>query len=397
MLIRSQFQDQKKLLILSFTYGMMAEWFPKSEGMNYELTEGMFPLQKHKKDFTLLGNLSNQNVFHPHRSCSTFLTSANTKRTPGIEFKNDISCDQLLAAKIGSKNRFSSLPVNATNNEGGWGPGLSLSWGPNGRPIQGINGPLRLYHLMFGGGNVTLEQRKLMLKEKKSLLDTVLTDAKSLKNKITKSDKEKIDSYFQSIRDIELSLQKQNQWINVPYPKTSMPEPAAKLSGVEEVETMFDLFSLAFQNDLTRIITYRINCGDILKAIKAPLTGTHGVSHYRGKETATKAALMRDKALCSLLSSLFDKFKQAKDLGGKSLFDNSLIVFGNEIRTGHTTSDVPLILAGNGGGGISHKGHVLYKSRQTPLSNLWVSVLNHMGLPVEKFSDSDGRIDEVFS
>lgn len=385
----------KRVLFLSFSYGMMEEWFPKETGKNYKFTEGMKPLLKHRNDFTLLGNLSNKNVFHPHRACTTFLTGANTRSTPGIEFKNSISCDQLIAGKIGDETRFSSLPLNS-KNDGGWGPGASLSWGEGGRQIQGINGPLRLYHRIFGGGSVTLDQRKALLAERKSLLDTVLLDAKSLNKKITKSDKEKVEGYFQSIRDIELMLQKEKQWVGKPLPKTKLPEPSNSLNGVEETEVMFDLIQAAFQADLTRVATYRINCGDILKAIKAKVTGIHPVSHYRGKESATESAKARDIALCELLSSLIDKFKKAKDVDGKSLFDNTLIVFGNEIRTGHVTSDVPLIVAGNGGGGIRHQGHIMYESRKTPLSNLWVSVMNHMGLPVDKFSDSDGRTQEIF-
>ena len=384
----------KRVLFISFAYGMMREWYPKDSGKNYTFTEGMMPLKKHRNDFSLLGNLSNMNVFHPHRACSTFLTGANTRATPGVEFKNSVSCDYLISEKVGVETRFSSLPLNAKNN-GNWGPGLSLSWGHGGRQIQGINGPLRLYQRMFGGGDFTLEQRTALLAERKSILDTVLVDAKSLNNKITKSDKEKVQSYFESVRDIEKMLYKEEQWLNKPLPTTKLPVPNDGLNGVEETETMFDLIQAAFQADLTRVATYRINAGDISKAIKAKVTGIHAVSHY-GSRTRD-SALARDKALCALLSSLLDKFKKAKDIDGKSLFDNTLIVFGNEIRTGHVTSDVPLIVAGNGGGGIRHQGHVLYESQKTPLSNLWVSILNHMGLPVDKFSDSDGRIEEIFS
>ncbi|MCM8533011.1 MAG: DUF1552 domain-containing protein [Lentisphaeraceae bacterium] len=387
----------KRLVFLSFTYGMMPDFYPTTSGLNYKLTDGMKALAKHKKDFTMLGNLSNKRAFHPHRSCTTFLTGADTRSTPGVEFKNSMSCDQLLASKIGAQTRFSSLPLNSKKACSGWGPGLSMSWGEGGRPIQGINGPTQLYHKLFGGGAVTLDQRKMMLKEKKSLLDTVLVDAKSLNKKITKTDRVKVDSYFQSIRDLELGLHKANQWIDKPLPKTKLEEPDSQLYGEPEVMAMFDLINAAFQTDSSRIVTYRINCGELMKSMGLKLTGVHPVSHYRGNKVATVSAIARDKKLCELLSVFYDKMKATKDVDGSSLFDNSLIVFGNGIRTGHTTNDIPLIFGGYGGGGIKHNGHKLYESKTTPLSNLWVSLLNQMGMPVDKFSDSDGRLEEVFA
>ena len=386
----------KRIIFVSFTYGMMSDYFPTTSGIDYKLTEGMKPLARHKKDFTMMGNLTNKNVFHPHRSCTTFLTGADTRSTPGVEFSNDISCDQIMAKQIGQKTRFSTLPLNARSHEGGWGPGLSMSWGDAGRPIQGINGPTRLYHKMFGGGDVTLEQRKNLLAEKRSLLDTVLSDAKSLNRKITKSDKERVESYFESIRDIERTISKEKQWINKPLPKATLPEPSFQLKGVDEITTMFDLMAAACQSDLTRIMTYRIHCGELLKSVGAKVTGVHPVSHYRGNKSATESARLRDLKLTEMLAVLYDKFKAAKDVDGKSLFDNSIIVFGNEIRHGHTTSDIPLIIGGYGGGGMKHKGHILYESKKTRLCNLWVSFMNHMGVNVKKFSDSDGRIDDLF-
>ena len=385
----------KRVLFFSFAYGMMEDWFPKETGFDYTLPKPLSPLAKHKKDFSIISNLSNLNASDAHWSCTTFLTGANVRSTPGVGFKNSVSCDQVMAKELGKDTRFESLAINSHKNDGGWGPGLSLSWSDSGAPVQGINDPVYLYNKMFGGGKETIADKKAMLAQKRSMLDSFLIDAKSLKRKISKHDQQKMDSYFQSIRDIEKSLAKDLEWVNKPLPKTDLSRPDKGLSGVKEAKVLFDLMAAAFEADQTRVITYRLNISELMASVGYKC-GSHRISHYKGRELETEAAKKRDVLLSDLLSGLYDRFKSVKEKDGSSLFDNSTIVFGTGIRTGHTTRDYPIIIGGHGGGTLKQGQHLCYESKKSRLSNLWLGLMQNVGVEQDTFSDSDGVNTDLF-
>ena len=218
---------QKKMVFLGMGFGFTESLYPKKYGKNYELTKSMSPLARHKNDLTLISNLWHKYSRDPHGGCTSYLTGANVDGTPGKRFANTISCDQVAAKYLGKDTRYSSLQVTAkdTNAFSGYGKGLSLSWDINGKPISGVTEPFRLYDKLFGGGDMTHEQKLAILKQRKSILDAFVANLKSLRKKSSKIDQDKLDEYTQSIREIEQSIAKEKMWSNKPKPKVGYAQP----------------------------------------------------------------------------------------------------------------------------------------------------------------------------
>ena len=388
----------KRLVFLGFGFGVTEEtWFPTEAGAKYKMPKGLKPLEKYRKDFSVLSHLSNK--FYPgsvHSGTTTFLTSANIYRDPTTQFKNSISCDQVAAEYVGRTTRFKSLQLS-TKGEGGLGPGLSLAWDAKGTPIAGEMDPIDVFNKLFGDGGLSLEQRRKQILEEKSILDSVYEDIRSIHKVVSKNDKNKINEYLSSIRAMELDLKRAYIWAGKPKAKTILKAPEPKLRGINAIRSMYDLIVAALQTDSTRVISYRQPLGAILQDLEIKNMPTHSMSHYKGFDERMKASQARDKAQSELLAYLIGKMKSTKDTYGRSLLDQSLIAYGGGIRCVHDQMNTPLILAGHGGGGIKQGKHYIYKSRETPLANLWLSMIQHAGAPVKQFGDCDGRLSDLFS
>ena len=207
----------KRMVFLGFGWGVTKEtWFPdiKQTGADYDLPEGLQPLARHKQDFTVIQNLGNQFANDAHWGSTFWLTGANRYAEPGQSFHNSISADQVAAEALGQDTRFASLQLGCEKaEESGHGPGLSLAWNRQGKPVAGLNNPLSAYHRLFSDDSTPLAQRQAMLKQKRSVLDTVLDDARSVARGLNKSDTDKLGEYLQSIRDIETRISKEEQWL----------------------------------------------------------------------------------------------------------------------------------------------------------------------------------------
>ena len=397
---KSVSKSPRRLVFLGFPFGVTEEtWFPSESevGSKYKMPLGLKPLEKHRKDFSILSHLSNK--FYPgsvHSGTTTYLTSANIYRDPTTQFKNSISCDQVAAEYLGRTTRFKSLQLS-TKGEGGLGPGLSLSWDAKGTPIAGEMDPIDVFNKLFGDGGLSLEERRKQILEEKSILDSVYEDIRSIHKVVSKNDREKINEYLSSIRAMELDLKRAYIWAGKPKPKTTLKAPEHKLRGINSVRSMYDLIVAALQTDSTRVITYRQPLGSILKDLGHDNIPTHSMSHYKGFDSRRAASEARDKAQSELLAYLIGKMKATKDVYGRSLLDQSLIAYGGGIRCVHDQMNTPMILAGHGGGGLKTGRHYVYKSRETPLANLWLSMIQHAGAPVESFGDCDGRLTNIFS
>ncbi|WDE95643.1 DUF1552 domain-containing protein [Lentisphaera profundi] len=395
---RSAGKVPKRLVFLGFPYGVTEEtWFPKEMGAHYKMPAGLKPLEKYRKDFSVLSNLSNK--YFPgsvHSGTTTWLTSANVYRDPTTQFKNSISCDQVAAEYSGRSTRFKSLELS-TKGEGGLGPGLSLAWDAKGTPLAGERDPIEVFEKLFGNGGLSLLERRKQILEEKSILDSVYEDIRSINKKISKNDREKINEYLTSIRSMELDLKRAYVWAGKEKPKVNLQKPEAQLTGIAGIRSMYDLMVAAMQTDSTRVISYRQPLGAILNDLDIKNMPTHSMSHYKGFDARREASEARDKAQSELLAYLLGKMKSTKDVYGRSLLDHSLLAYGGGIRCVHDQMNTPLILAGRGGGGVKTGQHFAFKSRETPLANLWLSMLNHTAVPVESFGDSSGRLGEVFT
>ena len=232
-----------------------------------------------------------------------------------------------------------------------------------------------------------------MLAQKRSVLDAVLTDADDLQRSLNKTDTAKLDEYFQSIRDIETRLGKDEQWLNVLKPKAALTEPKQGLAGRDEVALMYDIIVAALQTDSTRVISYRQPVGTLLQSL-AIKVAPHDMSHYSPGERM-EASQKRDIAQSELLARLIDKLKSTKEPDGTSLFDHTVLAYGSNIRTIHYLDNCPTILAG-GGAGLKRGQHISLP-KNTPLSNAWLTLLHGLGIKNERHGDSTGIIKELIA
>jgi hypothetical protein len=224
------------------------------------------------------------------------------------------------------------------------------------------------------------------------VLDAVRVDAKRLQRGLTKTDVDKLEEYYESIRDIETRLGKEERWLDVPKPKSDVTEPDPGLTGREEIRIMYDLLVAALRTDVTRVVTYRQPVGTLLRSLGLSIT-PHNMSHYSPGERM-EASQQRDETQSELLAGLFDKLKRVKEPDGSSLFDHTCLVYGSNIRTIHYLDNCPTIVAG-GGAGIQHGRHVVLPGKSTPLCNLWVTLLRGLGLSVDSHGDSTGTLAEL--
>jgi hypothetical protein len=391
----------KRLAFLGFGYGVTNEtWYPNpaKSGADYELSTGLEPLARHQKDITVVQGLWNKYNNEGHWGSTMWLTGANRYAEPGQSFHNSISADQVAAEVLGKGTRFASIQLNGAEGDmgvSGHGPGLSMSWDVRGKPIAGLNGPLAAYHRLFTPDKTPLEQQRAMLAQKRSVLDTVLDNARAMQRGLSTRDTAKLEEYFQGIRDIETRLSKDEQWIGVPVPKAPLSESEPGLAGYEEIKLVYDIMIAAMQTDSTRVLTNRQPVQTLLTSLGVKVF-PHDMSHYvttLGEKL--DASQRRDIAQSELFAGFIDKLKAAKEADGSSLFDHVALAYGSNIRTGHELNNCPTILTG-GGAGI-RLGRNVVAPKDTPLCNAWLSMLHGIGVNVERHGDSTGVLKEIIA
>lgn len=389
----------KRMIFLGFGWGVTREdWFPDraTTGTQYELPAGLQPLARHRDDITVIQNLNNQFSSEAHWGSTFYLTGANRYAEPGKSFHNSVSADQVAAEALGQDTRFTSIQLGCKNaNNSGHGPGLSLAWSRQGKPIAGLDTPVAAYHKLFSDDQTPLAQRQAMLGKQRSILDTVLEDAKSVGKGLGRQDSDKLGEYLQSIRDIETRLSKEEQWLDVPkrHPEEKIDPPTGDVAGYEEVKLMYDLMVAAMQVDATRIFTYRQPVESLIKSLGATISG-HNMSHYTSGERK-EVSQLRDQKQSELLAHLIDRLKGSTEPDGSRLFDHVSLSYGSNINSIHYLTNCPTIISG-GGAGVSHGRH-LVADEGTPLCNLWLSLLRGTGLNVDSHGDSTGILPELFA
>ncbi len=383
----------KRSVFLGTGFGVTKEtWYPdvNQTGADYELSEGLAPLARHQADFTVVQGCSNQFSNEAHWGSTFWLTGANRYSVPGQSMANSISADQVVAQHLGQDTRFGSLQLNAAELQG-HGPGLSLAWDQRGKPVAGQDDPLQIFHKLFSADDLPLEQRQAAIAENRSVLDAVLSEAKRVQQGLSKTDTDKLDEYFQGIRDIETRLNKDEDWLDVPKEKAPLEQPEPGLKGKAEIEIMYQLIIAALQTDSTRALTYRLPNQSILQSLNFGVSA-HNVSHYSPGERMV-ASQAKDKLHAELLAGLIDQLKATKEADGSSLFDHTALAFGSNISSIHYLTNCPTVLTG--GGANLKLGQHLVLPEDTPLCNVWLTMLNGMGIDVERHGDSSGIVKEL--
>ena len=380
----------KRLLFLGFGWGVTNEtWFPdpKQVGRDYVLPPGLAPLARHRDRFSIIQGLFNRHLVDPHWGSTFWLTGANRYGKPGSSFSNTISADQVAARQFGVHTRFASLQLDTEKADAsGHGAGLSLSWDADGKPLAGLPTPVLAFHKLFSADGMSLEERQGLIADGRSVLDALTEDAARVRRGVSAADSRKLEEYFESIRDIEGRLAREEQWLGVPKPRPELSEPKPGLAGIDEINLMYDLAVAAFRTDSTRVIGYRQPVVSLMQSMKSPVA-VHDMSHYRAGPTR-EASEARDLKQSDLLAGLLDRLVAAKEADGSTLLDNTTVVYGSNIRSIHYVDNCPTLIAG-GGARVKLGENCVYPDK-TPLCNLWLTLLRGSGIDVDRHGDSSG-------
>jgi hypothetical protein len=384
----------------------MADWTPATEGTGFELTPILEPLAPVKDDILVLTGLTADGA-RAHgdgggdhaRALASFLTGAHPVKTDGTDIRNGISVDQVAASRIGDQTRLASLEIGceagamAGNCDSGYSCVYSstMSWRSATQPLPKEVNPKLVFERLFGAGAGADRAKRDKLRQ--SILDFVREDTRDLTGKLGKNDQRKLDEYFSSIRDIEQRIVRAASMPEVKAP--DFPAPAGVPAEYQEhVRLMCDLMVLAFQTDLTRVCSFVLVNEGSNKAypfIGVP-EGHHDLSHH-GND-AKKKEKIRDinKFHVSQLSYLLQKLKATPE-GDGTLLDHCMVAYGSANSDGnaHNHDDLPVLLAGKAGGTIQTGRHLLYP-KETPISNLWLSMLERMDVRVPFLGDSTGAL-----
>ena len=392
----------KRLLWMAMGHGHMEKHFYPTESgrlSDIALPPGWGPMKKNLNQVTMVSNFTNAENKQPHEGTEAVLTCVNVVGFPGKARHNSISCDQVAAAHLGQETRYQSLQLNCENGDSGNGHGgVAMSYREDGSPLPGFASPLEVYFKVFGG-NVNREEMLHTLKQRRSIFDILEFEGSSTKRLLTHDDREKLEDYTTSIRDIELALIREEEWIDIPYPKATQKRPPEGMQGEPEIKAMFKMILAAWQTDATRVVTYRMPDAGLLQSMGISST-PHTLSHYGSNVSLHELNLKRTAKWMQLYSGFIDQLRSAKDPldpNGGTLFDNSLVYNGGGLRTAHRTTNVPCLLTGGGFKGLTHGQHRVASKENTPLANLWTTMLQDAGAPVELFADANATATSIWS
>ena len=392
----------KRLLWMAMGHGHMEKHFYPTESgrlSDIALPPGWGPMKKNLNQVTMVSNFTNAENKQPHEGTEAVLTCANIVGFPGKARHNSISCDQVAAAHLGQETRYQSLQLNCENGDSGNGHGgVAMSYREDGSPLPGFASPLEVYFKVFGG-NVSREEMLHTLKQRRSIFDILEFEGSSTKRLLTHDDREKLEDYTTSIRDIEISLSREEEWIDIPYPKATQKRPPEGMQGEPEIKAMFKMILAAWQTDATRVVTYRMPDAGLLQSMGISST-PHTLSHYGSNVSLHELNLKRTTKWMQLYSGFIDQLRSAKDPldpNGGTLFDNSLVYNGGGLRTAHRNTNVPCLLTGGGFKGLTHGQHRVASKENTPLANLWTTMLQDAGAAIERFADANATANSIWS
>jgi hypothetical protein len=398
---------------MAFVYipnGVILEnWVPQGTGANYQLSPTLMPFKNVKDDILVVTGLkhdkakANGDGAGDHaRANATFLTGVQARKTAGADIRAGVSVDQIAASKIGRLTRFPSLELScdkarqAGNCDSGYSCAyqFNLSWKTETMPMAPENDPRLVFERLFGGGSANENAKSVALRKEynKSILDFVMDDAKRLQGQLGVNDKRKLDEYLAGVRELELQIEASEKFNakELDYKKpTGIPKDKSA-----HFRLMYDLMVLAFRTDTTRISTFLMahdGSNSPFPEIGIP-DGHHNLSHHQNDKTMVDKLKKIDYFHMQNYAYFLEKMKATKEPDGTSLLDNSMIVLGSGIADGnrHSHHDLPVIIAGKGGGTIKTGRHLKLPD-QVPMTNLYLSMLDRMGVNIPRLGDSTGR------
>jgi hypothetical protein len=361
-------------------------FFPETTGSVYEPTTLLKPLWDMRKQLTVYRGLDHGvkgGHFAVHSFLSGVLNSEAQSRPNG-----NVSIDQFIADEIGHETRFPSLTVGS---EGGIHGGCQIAWTKSGVRVPPITGPAELFDRLFVSDSPEQQMhRKVQNQLQASILDAGLADANRLAKQVNREDKDKLDEYFTSVRDLEKRLELRRRWGSVPKPKPPFDRPENR-NKVQDLPMLYELIALALQTDSTRIATLEIG-GDFLPQDLGIDKSYHGLSHHGNDEEAIKHLITLETYQMEQFGKFVARLAKMED-GERTLLDSTTVLFGSGIgdANSHKNSDLPIVLAGGGYRHGEFKRLPDSGPNKVPLCNLFVDIAQHMGVETDSFGLSTGR------
>ena len=383
----------RRILAICNNLGLLPDqFFPKDSGRGYSLSPYLEILKEYRDDLTVFSGVSHPDVDGGHPADNCFLTAAPHPGRGG--FRNSISLDQFIAERIGHLTRFPSLNLGVNVEQGQ----RSLSWTSSGVLIPCEEKASDVFRRMFIQGTeeeVNSQVRRLELGQ--SILDAVADQAKDLERSLGARDRDRLDQYFTSVRELEKRMAMSREWEHKPKPAIRVPiplDPASPREYMEKVKLMYDMARLAFETDSTRVVAL------LLDSVNSPAIeiegvkitdGYHNLSHHGRSEAKLSQLKAIDEWHMKLLANLFAELKAVREQED-TLLDRTMILYGTNLGNAntHVTTNLPTLFAG---GGFKHGQHLAFDQQHNyPLPNLFVSMLQRMGLEVDKFASATGTM-----
>jgi hypothetical protein len=388
-------------------------WWPEKIGTDFELSKTLQPLEQCREHIQILGGLEDRSAQPKEdgagdhaRANGTFLTGVRVKKS-ATDLRAGISIDQVLAREIGQLTRFPSLELTCETErpsgicDSGYSCAyqFNVSWSSPTTPMTAESNPRLVFERLFGAGapGQRTENLRRRRQEQRSILDFVLQDARAFQRRLNAGDQAKLDQYLTGVRELEVRIHAAEKLGDPKDPMTATPAGVPQTYG-EHLDIMFDILTLAFQTDSTRVATLLLahdGSNRSFSDIGIP-EGHHDLSHHFNNEEKMRKVAEIDHWYVQQLASFLRKLDKVKDADGHSLLHNSMIVYGSGNADGnrHTHVNLPIILAGEGGGTLKPGRHIQHPS--VPASNLFLSMADRMGLRnLPRFGESTGRLSDV--
>ena len=377
----------QRFVCVANPFGMIQDaFFPTDTGLNTALPESLQPLEPVRGKFTVFSNLDH-GLNGGHSGTHAFLSGVRSSEAAGMPDGN-ITLDQYCAEQVAGASRFPVLNTSAGSNNGG---GVELSWTRSGVMVPSIQKVSQVFQMLFMDDPADkAAQRTARYQRQGSILDTIQEQARVMNSRLSHGDKEKLDQYFTSIREVEKTIQQEHAWVSRPRPKVEMKEPKNG-TVTQQLPILFDLIALALQTDSTRVATIEIPGAFDTGAVGIEAKGYHAYSHH-GKDPTLMAGMRKvERYQMAQLARFISKLS---DLG---LLDSTQVLFGSGMGDGsaHTNRNLPILVAG---GGYRHQTHVKMPEedgKKVPLSNLYLTMAQRFGREAERFGYSTGSMNGV--
>ncbi|MEO1529959.1 MAG: DUF1552 domain-containing protein [Planctomycetota bacterium] len=376
-------------------------WFPSTEGREFEFNQSTKPLEPFREQLSFLGGLYHPNgpKADPHTCSDMWLTGAPL-HDPEPGAYNSVGLDQVIAQHTNQHCRQPSLVLSIDAGVGFLSRTGTISYNLNGKPIPAENNPRRVFDRLFREDTASLEAQREHLRRRLKLVDAVLENTKSLSATLGQSDRQKMDQYLTSLNEIESRLIASEKWIDVPVKPQDYSHLNLDVSNEDEpadyYRNMFDLIALAFDADITRSVAFMLNREDGMGIsdtfpLKLGLTRTHHNLSHAGDKDGQLEFAKYDRFLSERVVDFLSRLQSYSDAEG-TVLDNSIVLFGSGASTTHWPKNLPTLIAGGSNMGLRHGTY--WRDGETRLSNVYLSILRSMQIEADRFADSTGTLEE---